>query len=78
MQGYGNGGSGASLDRDNLIAALRTACAWFEWAEPPDRVAAGQLQDVADALRDGKLDTETARLLLDGYGARALTLGGVR
>ena len=76
---YENTGRGASqLSRGNLIERLRLACAWFEWADPPDRVAAGQLQDAADALRDGKLDMATAQQVLDGYRARALTLGGAQ
>jgi hypothetical protein len=58
-----------------VISALRTACCWFEWGEPADKRAAGALQDAADAVRDGKLDLDTARVLLDGYRARSLALG---
>jgi len=76
---YGNTGSGAShLNRADVISALRTACCWFEWDDPPDKKAAGALQDAADAVRDGKLDLSTARALLDGYRARSLALGGGR
>lgn len=73
---YGNGRRGAShLSREDVISALRTACCWFEWAEPPDKVAAGALQDGADAVRDGKLNLDAARALLDGYRTRSLALG---
>lgn len=60
------------MNREDTILALRTACCWFEWGEPPDMKAAGALQDAADAVRDGKLDLGTARTLLDGYRARSL------
>ena len=74
---YGTKGRGASdLNRANVISALRTACSWFEWGDPSDLKAAGALQDAADAVRDGKLDLDTARVLLDGYRARSLALGG--
>jgi hypothetical protein len=66
------------MNREDVIAALRTACAWFEWSAVPDKVAAGALQDAADAVRDGKLDLDTARVLLDGYRARSLALRGAR
>ena len=76
---YGNQGRGAShLSREDVISALRTATCWFEWGEPSDPKAAGALQDAADAVRDGKLDLDTARALLDGYRARSLALGGGR
>ncbi len=76
---YGSQASGAShLSREDVISALRTACCWFEWDDPSDRKAAGALQDAADAVRDGKLDLDTARALLDGYRARSLALGGGR
>jgi hypothetical protein len=65
------------MNREDVIGALRTACVWFEWATPPDSAAAAALQDAADAVRDGKLDLDTARTLLDGYRARSLT-GGAR
>ena len=74
---YGSRARGAShLSREDVIAALRTACAWFEWGDPSDMKAAGALQDAADAVRDGKLDLDTARVLLDGYRARSLALAG--
>jgi hypothetical protein len=76
---YGTTSTGASaLNRANVISALRTACCWFEWGDPSDLKAAGALQDAADAVRDGKLDLDTARALLDGYRARSLALGGGR
>jgi len=40
----------------------------------PDRIAAGQLQDAADALRHGKMEMSTATALLDGYRQRSLVL----
>lgn len=64
------------MSRQDLISRLRIACVWFEWAEPPDRVAAGLLQDAADALRDGKIEMSTAAALLDGYRQRSLVLRG--
>jgi hypothetical protein len=74
---YGsNAASASELNRANVISALRTACSWFEWGDPSDVKAAGALQDAADAVRDGKLDLDTARVLLDGYRARSLALGG--
>ena len=76
---YGTKGRGASdLSRADVISALRTACCWFEWRSAPDRIAAEALQDAADAVRDGKLDLDTARALLNGYRARSLALGGAR
>jgi hypothetical protein len=67
------------MNREDVTGALRTACCWFEWSDPPDMKAAGALQDAADAVRDGKLDLGTAQALLDGYRARSLALrGGAR
>ncbi len=66
------------MKRERVLAALRTACAWFEWGTPSDMKAAGALQDAADAVRDGKLDLDTAQALLDGYRARSLALRGAR
>jgi hypothetical protein len=75
---YEDTGSGAShLTREDIISALRTACAWFEWGEPSDLKAAGALQDAADAVRDGKMGLDAARSLLDDYRTRAVP-GGVR
>jgi hypothetical protein len=74
---YGTKGRSASdLSCADVISALRTACCWFEWGDPSDLKAAGALQDAADAVRDGKLDLGTARILLDGYRARSLALAG--
>ena len=76
---YGNQVRGAShLSREDVISALRTACCWFEWGDPADKKACAALQDAADAVRDCKLDLDTARALLDGYRARSLALGGGR
>ena len=60
-----------------LIDRLRIACAWFEWSEPPDLVAAQQLQDAADAVRDGRMGLDAAQNLLNDYRARAVP-GGAR
>lgn len=64
------------MSREDLIDRLRIACAWFEWSEPPDMIAAGQLQDAADALRDFKITESTAAALLDGYRQRGAALRG--
>ena len=75
---YGNSGRGAShLSREDAISALRTACCWFEWSDPPDLKAAGALQHAADAVRDGKMGLDAARMLLDEYRALAVP-GGAR
>jgi len=43
---------------------LRELCAWYEWAEPPNLLVAGLLQDSADALRVRGLSVEAADSLI--------------